>query len=336
MPFQIITADITKLNVDAIVNLTDQNYSGGGGVDHLIHSLCGKRLSEALLKFPHLHLGEAKATESFSLPSKYIIHTSGPYWTGDSALESTLLGSCYRNSVALAASLGCKSIAFPLISSHGKLFPKEVALSVAMDALEECVEEYPSIDIFLVLYDCDPSLLSIVNQCIDALYFPLQEEVQVCADCSFSRALASSDREESAISEDFISELIKKPTRANLDKIVVDEPFGKTLSSLLIEKKMQHSDVYDELGMSNTGFWKILNGKSNPTKLTVFGIAIALKLSLDDTKELLMKAGYAINRSSLQDIILSSLINNEIYDRYKIDNLLYSLDLQPLPGAILD
>ena len=70
--------------------------------------------------------------------------------------------------------------------------------------------------------------------------------------------------------------------------------------------------------------------------MTVFGIAVALKLSLEDTKSMLMKAGYAINRSSLQDIIIAGLIENNVYDRYAIDNLLYSLDLQMLPGAVID
>ncbi len=85
--------------------------------------------------------------------------------------------------------------------------------------------------------------------------------------------------------------------------------------------------------MSNVGFWKILKGNTNPTKKTVFALAIALRLTSEETKDLLMKAGYAINPSSLFDVILSKLIQKKVYDRFTIDELLYSLDLQSLPGA---
>ena len=143
MPFRIANADITKLKVDAIVNPTDQYYSGGGmigrSVDSQIHVICGPKLREATDKLPLLHLGDAKATESFGLPCKYIIHTSGPRWRESHKLEMSILGSCYRNSVQLAYNLGCRSIAFPLVASRGKRFPKEFALTVAIKAIRECL-----------------------------------------------------------------------------------------------------------------------------------------------------------------------------------------------------
>ena len=134
MPFRIAYADITQIKADAIVNPTDQYYSGGGGVDRQIHEICGYKLYEATDRLPRLHLGEAKATPGFALPCKYIIHTSGPRWRDSHFLEISLLGSCYRNSIQLAHSLGCRSIAFPLVSSRGKHFPKEQALTTAIDA----------------------------------------------------------------------------------------------------------------------------------------------------------------------------------------------------------
>ena len=97
MGFRIVYADITQLKADAIVNPTDRFYSGGGGVDELIHEICGKDLDRATAELPELHLGEAKATEGFALPCKYIIHTSGPKWRESHFLEISLLGSCYRN-----------------------------------------------------------------------------------------------------------------------------------------------------------------------------------------------------------------------------------------------
>ncbi len=399
MAFQIINADITRLNVDAIVNPTDQGYSGRGGVDRQIHNICGQSLRDATKKLPQLHLGEAKATKSFGLPCKYIIHTSGPQWTGKSPLEIALLGSCYRNSLVIANSLGCKTVAFPLIASQGKHFPKELALTVAVNAIEECVQEFPKINITLAIWGkwtkkLSPKLFENVSFYVSSSYIPSDNYAQYLAldfdsiqKCDFStqkmqnqklqsykvledrrpfvvereekentsenltaldnlstsETLEDVDIENTAlenilpapgyIDEELIKTLLNKPTQANLDKIPVDETFSAMLTRLLKEQKLPHSAVQDEIGMSGVGFWKILNGEANPKKMTVFGIAIALKLSLEETKEMLMKAGFAINRSSLQDIIISGLIQSKIYDRNVIDDLLYSLDLQPLPGA---
>lgn len=335
MAFQIINSDITTLNVDAIVNPTDQFYSGGGGLDMQIHDICGQSLRDATNKLPRLHLGESRATEGFALPCKYIIHTSGPHWRGKSSLETAVLGSCYRNSLVVANNLRCKSIAFPLISSKGKNFPKEVALTVAINAIEECVQEFPDINILLAVFGSwterlSSELFAIVNQYIADLYIPdlcvPDYDYEVKSDMVPFLA-------EPIVDNDLIKKLIEKPTQANLDKIPVDESFPEMLTRLLKERKLPHSAVQDEIGISTPGFWKILNGKSNPSKMTVFGIAIALELSIEETKEMLMKAGYAINQSSLQDIIVSGLIQSKIYDRNIIDDLLYSLDLQPLPGA---
>lgn len=408
MGFQILNANITTLKVDAIVNPTDQDYSGRGGVDRQIHNICGPDLQNATDKLPKLHLGEAKVTNSFGLPCKYIIHTSGPHWTGKSFLEVDLLGSCYRNSLVLANSLGCKTIAFPLISSQGKHFPKELALTVAVNAIEECVQEFPQINIILAVWGkwtqkLPPKLFEDVSSYVSSSYVPddnyakffaldfdrvqhknfqnrkLQdirelecngistferqkekaleetesfektgnfenavsleeavnfEKAESLADEDLeNRVLENSSPEPSYIDENLIKALLDKPTQANLDKVPVDETFAAMLARLLKQQNLQHSAVQDEIGMSGVGFWKILKGEVSPKKMTVFGIAIALKLSLKETEEMLMKAGFAINQSSLQDIIISGLIQNKIYDRNVIDDLLYSLDLQPLPGA---
>lgn len=339
MPFKIISSDITKLSVDAVVNPTDQYYSGGGGVDRAIHEICGEELRIATEKMGKLHLGEVRATEGFSLPARYIIHTSSPHWTGRSRLELDLLGSCYRNSIELSSLLGLKTIAFPLIASRGKHFPNEVAFTVAVNAINEALKEHPLLNVYLVLYKDNnkiipDKLMALVSESLGE-YVPDEDYLSEIID-------GDEQREEctlcspSIMSRDDINALIEKPTEQNLSKITVDESFSEMLKRLMEEKKVPNTFLQDELALSAPGLWKILKGKSNPQKLTVFALAIALKLDLDDTKELLMKAGYAINQSSLEDIILASLISNGIYDRYTIDNLLYSLDLALLPGAIID
>ena len=354
MTFTIIQKDITTLSVDAIVNPTDQNYSGRGGVDKQIHMLCGKPLVEETKKLHKLNLGEAKATSAFNLSSKYIIHTSAPHWTGKNPLESVLLGSCYRNSLSLAHSLGCKSIAFPLIASKGKHFPRELAFSTAISTIKECLNDYPSLCVTLTLFggseQISTDLLKIVTQSINNSFIPDEKyeedliyetsdilSIDALPEESTSTSNVSDLIERSScLDENLIENLLKKPTQANLDKIPIDESFASMLSRIMKERKLSNAAIYDELGMSSVGFWKLLTGETNPKKMTVFAIAVALNLSLSETKEMLMKAGYAINPSSIQDIVISGLIQNHIYDRYQIDNLLYSLDLQLLPGAIID
>lgn len=333
MSFNIIFSDIKTLPVDAIVNPTDQYFSGGGGVDMQIHDICGDDLFNATRKFGRLHLGEARATVGFSLPCKYIIHTSAPHWTGLTRLELDLLGSCYRNSIALASHLNAKSIAFPLIAAKGKHFPKEVAFTTAVNAIRESMEEYPSLDIYLVLLKNNADLV-----CEDLMALLSESVVNQYVPCDdyFSSKETDIFEAPSLMSKDDIDNLIKHPTEKNKDKIPIDESFSSMLGRIMKEKNIPNTYIQDELSISGPGLWKILTGKSNPGKMTVFAIAIALKLDIDDTKEMLMKAGYAVNQSSIEDIVLASLISNGIYDRYTIDNLLFSLDLSLLPGAIID
>ncbi len=324
MGFRIVHGDILKFKADAIVNPTDRRYSGGGGVDYQIHNAVGPALREATYQLSQLHLGEAKVTEGFNLNARYIIHTSAPHWYGDEYLTESLLGSCYRNSIATARLLGCRSIAFPLIGSRGKRIPKEIALSTAIDAIYECIDEKDDIDVTLLIYNENADqgydeLLESVQMFIAENYEPLDELPQ---DHMVSEPIPRD-----------LQALIDHPTRGNLDGLELDEDFATTLDHYVKASGLKQSDIYDQLDMSKTGFWKILNGKVNPGRLTVFGLAIALRLDLDQTEDLMMKAGYAINRSSVQDMVLAGLISSGIYDRNVIDDLLYDLDLMPLPGA---
>ncbi len=354
MAFRILYSDITKLEVDAIVNPTDRFYSGGGGVDWLIHSICGEQLYEATRKLPRLHLGEAKATPGFGLPCKYIIHTSGPKWKESHFLEVSLLGSCYRNSVQLAYNLGCRSIAFPLVSSRGKHFPKEQALTTAIHAILECVREYPDMDIILTIYGkwteaVPKGFFEDLSKYVSQRYKPGEELVEepprrtrITRIVSENKPIACEEPHEQyrnltlearRVDPAIITRLIENPTQDNLDKIPIDGSFSNMLNQLIQDRNVKVLDILNELGISRAALSKLRNGKSNPSKLTVFALAIFFKLSIEETEEMMMKAGFAINPSSVQDVILSALISDKRYDRYIIDDLLYDLDLQPLPGA---
>lgn len=143
MRIKIVKGDITTLAVDAIVNAANQVMLGGGGVDGAIHRAAGRELYEACLKVPEVKpgvrcpTGEARITPGFKLPAKFVIHTVGPVYRDGLHGEPEKLAACYRNSLALAAENGCKSIAFPCISTGVYDYPIEDAAKIAVREVRE-------------------------------------------------------------------------------------------------------------------------------------------------------------------------------------------------------
>lgn len=139
MPLATIDAtlgDITRLEVDAIVNAANARLAGGGGVDGAIHAAAGRaELAAACAQLGGCRPGDAKATPGFALPARWIIHTVGPVWAGGQQSEDDVLRSCYRRSVEVAEELGCRSLAFPAISTGIYGFPKERAAAIAVSTL---------------------------------------------------------------------------------------------------------------------------------------------------------------------------------------------------------
>ena len=153
----VLKGDITKLEVDAIVNAANTTLLGGGGVDGAIHRAAGPELLTECKSLGGCNTGESKITKGYNLPAKHIIHTVGPVWRGGGFQEDDLLAGCYKTSLVLAAKNGLKTIAFPSISTGAYGFPFERAARIAVKTVIDFLEEDKSIEnvIFVSFSDDD-------------------------------------------------------------------------------------------------------------------------------------------------------------------------------------
>ena len=161
----VVQGDITRAQVDAIVNAANTTLMGGGGVDGAIHRAAGPGLYQACRKFNGCPTGEARITSGFNLPARYIIHTPGPIWHGGDGDERQLLANSYRNSLRLAEENGCRTVAFPSISTGVYAFPLELAAPIALTTIRDFLDTAEVVDtVTMVCYD--PRTLAAYRQAL--------------------------------------------------------------------------------------------------------------------------------------------------------------------------
>ena len=354
MPFEIIRGDITKLKVDAIVNAANTKLQHGGGVCGAIFAGAGAdKLQKACDKIGTCETGKAVITKGYSLPAKHIIHTAGPVWNGGESGEQELLYNCYKNSLELAKENNLESIAFPLISSGIYGYPKEAALQVAVSAIGDFLLKN-DMSVSLVVFDKSAYLLSeklffAIKTFIDDNYADTHYVSPRKADesISFDATVAVLEADEKIFSETMplTAELPESPAQISKTAPIMqkyslgdvlsklDETFSQRLLRLIDERQRIDSEVYKKANIDRRVFSRIRSSKEyRPSKNTALAFAIALELSLDDTRDLLMSAGFALSRSNKLDIIVEYFIGEGNYNIFEINEALFAFD-QNLLGA---
>lgn len=330
MPIEIVCNDITRMPVDAIVNAANNRLERGGGVCGAIHAAAGPRLQDACRALNGCRTGEAKITRGYDLPAKFVIHAVGPVWQGGTHGEREQLAACYRSSLALARAYGCASVAFPLISSGIYGYPKDEALKVATDTIRDWLIASDDADmlVYLVVFDKDSFRIS------GKLYAGIAEYI------SDHYADAHRDARSRRLEEepvDWAAEpcCMSAPDSATLEDALgmIDESFSQMLIRKIDEKGMTDPACYKRANIDRKLFSKIRNDvQYRPKKTTALAFAVALRLSLAETQELLLKAGLALSHSDKLDIIVEYFIVRGQYDIFEINDALYRFD-QPILGG---
>ena len=327
MPLHIIRQDITKMECDAIVNAANNSLLGGGGVDGAIHKAAGIALLEECKTLGGCNTGEAKITKGYDLPCKYVIHTVGPVWKNGQNGERALLSSCYKNSLALAKKHGCESVAFPLISSGIYGYPKDKALSVATQVIGEFLFDN-EMTVYIVVFDKDSyqisqDLFDDVAEYIDDNYAYARREGKR----SRERKVFTGVYQEFEL-ENLDAFIEYKNAPSLLDMLEnMDDTFAVTLLKLIDLKGISDVECYKKANVSKQTWYKIMNEKDyKPSKNTVLCFAIALELSLEETRHLLSTVGFTLSKSSKFDIIIEYFLLREEYNIFTINETLFKFD----------
>lgn len=359
MPFKIVRNDITKMNTEAIVNTACAHPAVGTGCDSAVYKAAGyeELLEYRKEKIGFVPEGEAFLTPGFHLQARYIIHAVSPRYTGGSQGEEEKLRACYRNSLRLAKEHHIRSIAFPLISTGSFGYPKEEGMRIAADEINAFLLRNEML-VCLVVFDSKAAVLGAkiypdLEAYIDHNYVRGKQQEEygnphlgsaTRKDAGYrpyifneksirQRAGQNIQAQRSAQVEvpekDPVYECDAAPFpdfgeqhESRLEERMehLSDTFSQYLMYLIQDKKMENAEVWKRAIIDKKVFSKIKNNPYyHPQKLTALCLCVGAKLNLDESKDLLARAGYALSPCDKTDIIFSYFIENEIYDMIELD-----------------
>ena len=358
MPFEIVRNDIVNMQVDAIVNTANPKPIIGYGCDAGIHKKAGPQLLQARKTIGDIGVGQVAITPGFHLDADYVLHAVGPIWQDGMHNEEKLLRQCYDNALSLAMEYKCESIAFPLLSAGNHGFPKALALQIAITAFSSFLMEH-EMQIYLVVFSNDAFALSeklfhSVASYIDENYIldkkldeygvtdkrdvreaelvqirralerqrnlRYQQELLADEECAVCSVAMGVDEEDSVFD---LTDLLNE----------TDAGFSETLLRLIDQTGKKDSEIYKKANVDRKLFSKIRNNRNyKPSKSTALAFAIALELDLEQTRDFIGRAGFALTHSSKFDIIVEYFIKKQNFNINEINIVLFEFD-QSLLGA---
>lgn len=340
MPIKIVRNDITKMCADVIVNTANTHPTVGTGCDHAIYHAAGydELLKYRSEKIGYVPEGDAFITPGFQLNCNYIIHAVSPVFIDGNSGEEKKLRSCYKKSLQIAMEHNVKSIAFPLIATGGFGYPKEEGFRIAVDEINAFIMKQEML-VYLVVFDSTAtrlgnSLYPDLESYIDQNYVDEKRKREYFG-VSYS-ARAADESGERHVRPDMMSapmikrnhaedyadfDFYKKHESALEERMThLSDTFSEYLIYLIDSRGMTYPDVYKRAIVDKKVFSKIKNNPdAHPKKITAMCLCVGAKLNMDQTRDLLARAGYALSPCDKTDIIFSYFIENHIYDMIELD-----------------
>ena len=339
MPLEIVRNDIVNMQADIIVNTANPKATIGSGVDSAIQKKAGPKLIEERKQIGDIKVGKAIITSAYNLEAKYIVHVVSPIWIDGNHNEELLLRNCYKEALNLAKKYNCESIAFPLLATGNNEFPKSLALQIAINEISSFLMEN-DMQVYLVVYNKEAfvlseKLFSSIKSYIDENYIEERsyEEKNYSRLPNISSVIDRGLRKNKQFILSETSGLVKWDFK--LENILenLDAGFSETLLKLIDETGKKDSEVYKKANIDRRLFSKIKNNIDyRPSKTTAIAFALALELDLNETKDFIARAGYALSNSSKFDVIIEYFIKHKNYNVFEINEALFEFD-QPLIGS---
>ena len=327
MPVKVFRNDITLVKADAIVNSANPEPVIGGGAEAAIYEAAGKeQLLAERKKIGNIDPGEAFASPAFGLSAKYVIHTVGPIWEGGSKGEAAILRSCYETSLELAKDLGCKSVAFPFISTGTYGFPKDKAIEIAYGTINKFLK-HNKITVILVVYDKESFKISAkkftdITAYIDEHYFDDKAEYYGNSVSELRRnrrieinRMMHGYHPDIKDEPDDITEMLKQSSAG----------FSARVQEMVKQRGLKPSDVYDKGHILTKKVYSDMKTQGDdykPKKGTAIAFCLALELELPEALELLNSAGWTLSDSKKIDLIIKWHIKKRDFSIMSVNNSL--------------